>query len=180
MKRRNMSFEQALAILAVLITATIVTTVLSKHNSNSTETVITPADLVSADESNSGHTYNKKGFADDYITYSIEDSSCVIYHFYDTYLLGKPSETDTGVSYWSIEIGGPTFRAPELIGVSNKYLIFSVKDSSNTDERIDIAVEIEETQDGYLNDSFHRSFMLDELSDEEKANIHAVHMLEEN
>lgn len=174
MKKRNISVIVTLLFLGVLIAMVVHT---SPKNS-STKSGITPADLVSADESNSGHTYNKKGFADNYITYSIEDSSCVIYSFYDTYLLGEPSKTDTGVSYWSVEVGGPTFRAPELIGVSNKYLIFSVKDSSNTDERIDIAVEIEETQGGYLNNYFHKAFLLDELSDEEKSNIHAVHMLE--
>ena len=142
---------------------------------SSTEAGITPADLVVAYRS--AGTYNKEGFNDNYITYSIEDSSCVIYNFGDIYLLGEPSETDTGVCYWSILIGTPTFREPELIGISDKYLLFSVKNNSNTDKRIDIAVEIEETDGGYLNQRFHRAFLLEDLTDEEKS-FHSVKLIE--
>lgn len=144
---------------------------------SSTKSGITPADLVVSNESNSGSTYNKKGFDDDYITYSIEDSSCVIYNFDDIYLMGEASEIDTGTCYWFIQVGNPTFREPKLIGVSDKYLFFSVRENSVTDETIDIAVEIEETIGGYLNSRFHQAFLLDELTDEEKV-FHSVNVIE--
>lgn len=175
MKKRNIV---SVIVAFLFLGALVVMAAHSSSKNSSTEAGLTLADLVPTDSS--GSTYNKKGFNDDCITYTIEDSSCVIYNLGDTYLLVEPSETDTGVCYWSILIGNSTFREPELIGISDKYLFFSVRNDSNTDKRIDIAVEIEETRGGYLNSYFHKAFTLDELSDVEKANIHAVHMLEEN
>lgn len=169
MKKRNIV---SVIVAFLFLGALVVMAAHSSSKNSSTEAGLTPADLVPTDSS--GGTYNKNGFPEGYITYSIEDSSCVIYKLGNSYLMGEASETDTGTSYWNIQIGDPTFRDPELIGVSDKYLFFSVKNDSNTDKRIDIAVEIEETIGGYYNKYFHKAFLLDELTDEEKANIHAV------
>lgn len=170
MKKRNII---SVIVAFLFLGALIVMATHASSKDSSTEVGLTPADLVATN--GSGGTYNKKRFDTDYITYSIEDSSCVIYNFGDTFLLGEPSETDTGVCYWSILIGTPTFREPELIGISNKYLFFSVKNDSCSDKRIDIAVEIEETDGGYLNQRFHRAFLLEDLTDKEKSNMHAVY-----
>lgn len=170
MKKRNI-----VGVIALLMVLGVLTTAYASSQNSSQTAGITPADLVSTDVR--GGTYNKKGFPDNYITYSIEDSSYVIYNWNDSYLMGEASETNAGTSFWNIQIGYPTFREPELIGVSDRYLFFSVKNDSNTDKRIDIAVEIAETTGGYLNQYFHRAFLLEDLTDEEKS-FHSVKLIE--
>lgn len=178
MKKRNIFITIIVALCFIGVLGGIRALTSSKHSSKEVE--LTSANLplpVDYNYKGSG-SYLKSRIPDNHIIYSIEDSSCIIYNWNDAYLMAEPTETNIGVCYWNIRIDNvfSKFDHPELLGVSNKQLLFLVNDKN--DESMKIAVEIDSTDSKLFNQSFHKTLALDKLTDEEKANFHAVQIIE--
>lgn len=128
--------------------------------------------MITTRQSQETGIYHKDGFGDSYKMYSLEDSEKVVYEINEAmFLLGERSEESTGTSYFSVFLDTDTWREPELLQVSSDYLVFSVKEGVNSEERKKIAIEVKETKGNFDDRVFHKCIEYDELKFYEKFNL---------
>lgn len=121
--------------------------------------------------------YNLEGLGEGYTTYAVKGSNKFVYTLDGIYILGGESENNKGTSYFCILLDEDTFREPELMKISSKYLVFSVKEASNVSDRKLIAVKIEEERANFDDRLVHLCYPYDELSWWEKWQMYDVEKL---
>ena len=117
----------------------------------------------SIDHWKSEGTYYKTGFGEKYTIYTFENTENVMYEFNGTFLFGEPAGGNEGGFYYDVSLDTDGWRNPELIGVTSKYLVFSVNEYTDSPSRINIAVEIAETDANFMDRYVHKEIPAEEM-----------------
>lgn len=119
---------------------------------------------------------------DAYSLYNVRESDLLLYQLNsDTYILTYCSANYEGKCYFSVTIPSEeVWKEPQLVKVSTKYLVFSIREEEEWKDRKLIAVESKPTVGGFEEEIFHQCVPYEQLSLRDKNGLYDVELIEED